>query len=96
MTELWDIAPCGLTEIDGHFFHPDDGGSKHLLNVDQFLRAYTTKHPTRACHLHSVISFMTTDLYMSAKNEHQCQRRMRCTVVRNALTGTASVNIVYY
>jgi hypothetical protein len=40
MTVVWDVAPCSLAEID----NPDDGGRKHLWNVGQFLRDYTTEH----------------------------------------------------
>jgi hypothetical protein len=33
MTDLWDVVPCSLVEIDrcfGGAHHHDDGGSKHL------------------------------------------------------------------
>jgi hypothetical protein len=33
---------------------PDDGGSKHLLNVSQFLRDYTAQHPRRQSSSRSV------------------------------------------
>jgi hypothetical protein len=38
VTVLWYVAPCNLE---------DDGGSKHLWNVGQFLRDYTAQHPRR-------------------------------------------------
>jgi hypothetical protein len=31
---FWDVAPCSHVEVD----RPDDGGSKHLWNVDQLQR----------------------------------------------------------
>jgi hypothetical protein len=30
MTVFWDIALCGLVEVDQHFRVPYDGGSKYL------------------------------------------------------------------
>jgi hypothetical protein len=39
LTAFWDIAPCS--------HRPDDGGSKHLRNVDQLLRNYTAQQPRR-------------------------------------------------
>jgi hypothetical protein len=48
MTVFWDVAPCSLLEIDRRFrgaccLHDrcDDGGSKHLWNIGQFLRDCT-------------------------------------------------------
>jgi hypothetical protein len=43
MAVFWDVAPCILVEID----RPDDGGNKHLWNVDQCLPYYTAQHPRR-------------------------------------------------
>jgi hypothetical protein len=40
MTVFWDVAPCSLDDN-----RPDDGGSKHLRNVGQFLRDYMVQHP---------------------------------------------------
>jgi hypothetical protein len=49
-TVFWDGAPCRLLDIDRRFrgaHNPDDGGSKHLWNVGQFLPDYTAQHPRR-------------------------------------------------
>jgi hypothetical protein len=58
MIVFWDVAPCGIVEIDRLFRadyclhhqsddydHPDDRGSKHLSNNGQFLQDYTAQHP---------------------------------------------------
>jgi hypothetical protein len=50
-----DIAPYCLVESDRrfigayclHYHRPDDGSSKHLWNVGQFLWDYTAQHPRR-------------------------------------------------
>jgi hypothetical protein len=53
MAVLWDVAPCSLVDINRRFTwaqamsHPDDGGSKNLWNVLQYLSDCTVKHPTR-------------------------------------------------
>jgi hypothetical protein len=54
MTVFWDVALCSLVETNRRFrdthclhYQGDDGGSKHLLNVGQFLRDYMAQHPTR-------------------------------------------------
>jgi hypothetical protein len=48
MTVFWDVAPCSLAEVfDVLEDRPDDGGSKHLLNVGKFLPDYTAQHPRR-------------------------------------------------
>jgi hypothetical protein len=44
MIVFWDVATCNLVEIGDR---PDDGGSKHLWNFGQFLRAYTAQDPRR-------------------------------------------------
>jgi hypothetical protein len=36
---FWGVAPCNLID------HPDDGGSKHLWNVSQFLPDYRRNIP---------------------------------------------------
>jgi hypothetical protein len=52
MTVFWDVVPCGMVEHDWHFrgaycLHhlPDEGGSKHLWNVGQYLPDYMAQHP---------------------------------------------------
>jgi hypothetical protein len=48
MTVFWYAAPWSLAETDRRFRDaPDDGGSKHLWNVSQFLRGYTAQYPRR-------------------------------------------------
>jgi hypothetical protein len=55
ITVFWYVAPCSLTKIDRrfrraywlHYHRPDDRGSKHLWNVDQFPLDYTAQHPRR-------------------------------------------------
>jgi hypothetical protein len=56
MTVFWDVALCSLVEIyrryTGAFTHHhqgdsgrrDDGGSKHLRNIDQFIPHYMSQH----------------------------------------------------
>jgi hypothetical protein len=60
---FWDVAPYSLVEIYRRFrgvyclFHQgdddDDGGSKHLWNVGEFLPDYTAQHPRRQSPLYS-------------------------------------------
>jgi hypothetical protein len=49
MTVFWVVAPCSLVEVYRRFTgasdRPDDGGSKHLWNVDKLLPDYTTQQP---------------------------------------------------
>jgi hypothetical protein len=50
LTVFLDLALCNHAEIDRRFRgaycdSSDDGGSKHLCNVDQFLQDYTTQSP---------------------------------------------------
>jgi hypothetical protein len=50
---LWDIAPCRYIEIDRGLevlaaciiraMTPDDGASKHLRNIDEFLPKFSAK-----------------------------------------------------
>jgi hypothetical protein len=54
MTVFWDVAPCSLADADRCFkgdyclqHRPDEGGSKRLRNVGQFLPDYTVQHPRR-------------------------------------------------
>jgi hypothetical protein len=57
MTVFWDVVPYSLAEIDRHFkeaYCPhhqddrlDDGGSKYVWKVSQFLPDYTAQHPRR-------------------------------------------------
>jgi hypothetical protein len=45
---LLDAAWCSLINIDRRFsgvYYPDDGGSKHVLYVGQYLADYTAQHP---------------------------------------------------
>jgi hypothetical protein len=51
---LLDVVLCSLIEIDLHFrgayclhFQHDDGGSKHLRNIIQFLSDYMAQCPRR-------------------------------------------------
>jgi hypothetical protein len=50
MTVFWDVAPCRLVETYRRFrgacliAFTDDGGSKHLWNVGQFLKDYKTQY----------------------------------------------------
>jgi hypothetical protein len=39
---FWDVALYNLVETD-----PDDGGSKHLWNINQFLLDYVVQHPRK-------------------------------------------------
>jgi hypothetical protein len=65
MTVFWDVAPCSLVEIERRFrgaycllhqaHHPDNGGSKHLLNVGQFPRDYTVQHSRTQSSSHSAV-----------------------------------------
>jgi hypothetical protein len=64
ITVFWDDAPCSLVEMDQRFrgaycpyYHGDDGGSKHLWNVGQFLPDYTA-HITEGSNLQT--QFLTT------------------------------------
>jgi hypothetical protein len=59
MAVFWDVAPCSLVKTDGSFrgaycLHhcPDDGGSKHLWNIGQFLSDYMCNIPEDS-HLHT-------------------------------------------
>jgi hypothetical protein len=51
MAIFWDLAPCSLVDIDHQGdeddSHPDDGCSKILLNVSQYLPDYMMQHPQR-------------------------------------------------
>jgi hypothetical protein len=54
MAVFWDAASCSLVDTDRSFiriyclYHrPDDGGSKHLWSVYQYLSDYTTQHLRR-------------------------------------------------
>jgi hypothetical protein len=49
MTVFWDVAPCSLVETGRHFSCPDDGGSKYLWNIGQFLPDYIPEDS----HLHT-------------------------------------------
>jgi hypothetical protein len=53
ITVFWDVAPCRLLKVDGCFkgaychshqgdesYRRDDGGSKHLRNINRFLPHY--------------------------------------------------------
>jgi hypothetical protein len=47
---FWDAAPCSVVNIDRCFreaYCPDDGGSKILQNVGEYLPEYTTQHPRK-------------------------------------------------
>jgi hypothetical protein len=48
MTVFWDVVPCSLVR------RPDDGGSKYLWKVGQFVRGYTANIPEDS-HLHANI-----------------------------------------
>jgi hypothetical protein len=44
---------------------PDDGGSKHLLNVGQYLPDYTAQHPTRQpSSEHSKVYKMSSSIFL--------------------------------
>jgi hypothetical protein len=47
MAVFWVFAPCSLVQVYRRFRGaiPDDGGSKHLLNVDKLLPDYTAQQP---------------------------------------------------
>jgi hypothetical protein len=50
MAVFWVVAACSLVEVYRHFGgrdRPDDGGSKHLWNVDKLLPDYTLQQPRR-------------------------------------------------
>jgi hypothetical protein len=42
VTVFWDVAPYSLVD-DSH----DDGGSKYIWNVGQFLQDYAVRHTRR-------------------------------------------------
>jgi hypothetical protein len=55
---FWLLAPCGLAEVCRRFrgfcclhHRPDNGGSKHLLNVGKILSDHTAQQPEDS-HLH--------------------------------------------
>jgi hypothetical protein len=54
MAVFWDVAPCSLVDTDRHFrgayclqHRTDNGGSKVLWNVGQYLPDYTAQHRRR-------------------------------------------------
>jgi hypothetical protein len=49
LTVFCDVAPCSLVEIYRRFrgHDPDDGGSKHLWNVDKLIPDYRALQPRR-------------------------------------------------
>jgi hypothetical protein len=50
--EWWWLSP-------GMFLHPQDGGSKHLWNVGQFLPDYTAQHPRRQSSSQWLLTFIS-------------------------------------
>jgi hypothetical protein len=40
MAVFWDVVPCSLVEVYGHFRRSDDGGNKQLRNVGKLLSHY--------------------------------------------------------
>jgi hypothetical protein len=42
MAVFWEAVQCSLLDID-----PDDGGSKNLYNVRQYLPEFRMQHPRR-------------------------------------------------
>jgi hypothetical protein len=60
------VVPCSLLEFNRRFrgpYCPDNRGSKHLWNVSQFLRDYTTQHPRNQT-MFSVSSYYLWTLYL--------------------------------
>lgn len=45
MKMAWDVAPCRLAELDGLRDRLDDGGGRHVSNVNQVLPDYTPQQP---------------------------------------------------
>jgi hypothetical protein len=76
MAVIWDVAPCSLVGIDRPFrlacclHHQgddllDDGGSKLLRNVVQYLPDYRMQHPRRYPHITRVSQMKTVKFFLN-------------------------------
>jgi hypothetical protein len=63
---IWKIQ-VGLGLRRGLGDQPDDGGSKHLRNVGQFLRDYTAQRPTSSVIFKIILIGMTMQIKVSSK-----------------------------
>jgi hypothetical protein len=47
LTDFWDVTSCDLVDLHCSLFDPEDGDSKFLRNVGEYISDYTATHPRR-------------------------------------------------
>jgi hypothetical protein len=64
--------------------HPDDGGSKNLWNVDQFLPDYTAQHPRRQPSSYIVLHWLNRAYSASTRRRASILSPTQCATVIEA------------